>query len=294
MIPDAWKEAGKISAEALDLARGLIKPGLKILDLALEVEGFIERKADIALPCVISVDNIACHFSPYFGDETVLEKGSVVSVDTGACVDGYIGDNCITVEVGNGNEHTELIKASREALDVALEEVRPGMPITKPADFMSQVIIQSGFRVVPELTGHFVERYCVHTPPPIPTMPHPHFNKVSKGTFEIGHVATFEPFATTGNGRIEWSGNSHLIALEMLPPNATLNPTEQKIVDRYSKTGGFASVRWLSNDEIDALGYNIQTMTISKEQDPDAFVSYFEKMFLITENGAEVLTPWKG
>ena len=53
------------------------------------------------------------------GDMTL--KGDCVKIDCRVHIKGHIGDNALTIEVGNTNNHTEQIKATKEARDAAIE-----------------------------------------------------------------------------------------------------------------------------------------------------------------------------
>ena len=44
---DKWREAGKIGTEALAYARKIVKPGMKLLDLAEEIEEFIKKEEQV-------------------------------------------------------------------------------------------------------------------------------------------------------------------------------------------------------------------------------------------------------
>ena len=90
------------------------------------------------------MNNIAAHFDRAHGQSTegwegdmVLEKGD--PADRLRCAHpGHIGDNALTFEVGNTNNHTEQIKAAREARDAAIEMMHPGTPWHKVGEAAAQ------------------------------------------------------------------------------------------------------------------------------------------------------------
>ena len=53
----------------------------------------------------------------------VFEKGDLVKLDVGVHIKGALGDNAMTLEVGNGGNHTDQIKVAREARDVMIEKM---------------------------------------------------------------------------------------------------------------------------------------------------------------------------
>ncbi|MEM4601942.1 MAG: M24 family metallopeptidase, partial [Desulfurococcaceae archaeon] len=89
--------AGKIAREAREYSQRLVKPGVKLLDLAVNIENYIkERGGGLAFPVNIGVNSVAAHYTPVFNDDLTIPDGSVVKIDIGVHVDGYIADTAIT------------------------------------------------------------------------------------------------------------------------------------------------------------------------------------------------------
>ena len=297
---EKWRDAGRISAEALKFAAKIIDSNVGILEVAVRTEEFVySQGADMAFPLVISINNVACHYTPGAGCELRFERGDLVKLDTGACIDGYVGDNAITIEVGNGNEHTELIRASREALEAGLDEVRPGASITAPAKVMDGIISSYGFKTVQNLTGHFVERNRVHVKPFIPSVLNDWFKKNCNYTFVEGQFATLEPFATTGEGMIVDGVDGNLFELlkRTVPVGEGLQKIEDYVYTKFGKSGLFTD-RWCVGDFenpgklLKALHEkgSVHAYPASVESSKDARVSQAEVMFAVTSDGCEVLT----
>ena len=85
------------------------------------------------MPTCISVDNCICHFSPLRSDPpVVLKAGQLVKVDLGVHIDGYIATAAHTVVVGTSKSnkikgnHAVLIKATYEAMEIAIRSLRAG------------------------------------------------------------------------------------------------------------------------------------------------------------------------
>src|SRR3990167_2642714 len=92
-------KAGKISAEALEYGKSLIKKG----NFLLETTELIEKKifelgGKPAFPVQISCDEIAAHFCVEDDTKTKFEE-QVVSLDLGVHVNGAIGDTAYTVDL---------------------------------------------------------------------------------------------------------------------------------------------------------------------------------------------------
>ena len=115
-----YKLAGKIAIDAREHGSKLIKSGVKLLDVANEVESKIKKSgAGIAFPVNISVNDVAAHYTPSLNDQRVFHRGDVVKVDVGAHVEGYIGDTAKTIEVGT-NRYQGIIQSSERALQAGL------------------------------------------------------------------------------------------------------------------------------------------------------------------------------
>ncbi len=202
------RRAGGIAGAALDLGAGLIKPGVSLLSVAEAVEGFIATQGGhIGFPVNIAIDDQAAHYTPLAGEETTFESGQVVKLDVGVHVNGFIGDTARTIEVGTRNR-TELLRASRDALAVAIETIRPGVTLGAVGTAIGQCITDAGYQPVANLTGHSVERYNLHAGLSVPNV-----NDRNTTVVRPGMVFAIEPFATDGFGRVEGRKPSNIYRL---------------------------------------------------------------------------------
>ena len=86
-----WIEAGKIGAMALDYGIKLIKPRVKLLEVAEKVEQKIkELGGRPAFPCNISRNDLAAHYTPGYNDEEIFLESDIIKLDVGAHIDGCI------------------------------------------------------------------------------------------------------------------------------------------------------------------------------------------------------------
>ncbi len=194
---NALRRAGAISGEARDLGTGMVGAGVTYLEVAEEIESLIRRRgAEPAFPANISVNEIAAHYSPSTDDEKRFKNGDVVKIDVGAHIDGYIGDTAATVEVGTKNNQ-KLIDSSRRALSIALEMIGAGVTASTIGGAIERSIQGDGFKPVANLTGHGIDRYCLHTGFTIPNVDDGNLSRVKKEM-----VVAIEPFATDGAGQV--------------------------------------------------------------------------------------------
>ncbi len=195
MDEDALKirrEVGKVSYEALLKARDMIKPGAKLLDVAEKTEAYAKEKGfGCAFPLNLSVDDEAAHYTPSIGDEKVFGENDIVKVDFGAEKNGLLGDCALTVDLSG--KYTELVEASRSALDAAIDAIRPGVEFRAVGAEIQKAIEAKGFRPILNLGGHGVEEHNLHAGTFIPN-----YDNGDDTLFEEDMVIAIEPFATNG------------------------------------------------------------------------------------------------
>jgi len=175
----------------------MVGEGVKLYDVAQEVEGYIRSKGcGLAFPCNISINEIAAHYTPCINDAKVFQKGDVVKVDCGAHLDGYVGDTAGTVEVGT-KKYRSLIEASKRARDAVAEFVGTGTPINEIGRAVEINMAQEGFRPIKNLCGHQIKQYNLHAGISIPS-----YNDGNTDRLMPGMIVAIEPFATNGEGRV--------------------------------------------------------------------------------------------
>ena len=221
-------KAGKIAAEARGYALTLVKENASLLDVAEKIEEFIIKKNCIpAFPVSLARNEIAAHYTPLPEEKTIFEKGDLVKIDLGTCINGYISDTAITVEIKT-NENKELIKASDEALKEAIKICQIGTEIWQIGKIIEETISSYGFNSIKNLSGHGLGNYEVHRKPTIPN-----FNNENKETLQKGQFITIEPFATTGSGYVKEGKPSTIYAIQK--KQSIRNPITKKIYDYAEK-----------------------------------------------------------
>lgn len=191
------RKAGRVAGTARELGMAMVAEGVKLYDVAEEVEGYIKSHGcKLAFPCNISINEIAAHYTPSVNDKTMFEIGDVVKVDCGAHIDGYVGDTAGTVEVGT-NRFKDLIASSKKARDTVMEFIGEGCPINEIGAAVDMTIKSDGFLPITNLTGHQIEPYNLHAGLSIPN-----YDDGNTDTLQAGMVIACEPFATNGIGKI--------------------------------------------------------------------------------------------
>lgn len=203
---EKYEKAGKILKIVKDDVVKLVKPEVRILDVAEFVENrIIELGGKPAFPCNVSINSDAAHFTPKKDDDRVFKEGDVVKIDMGAHIDGYIADTAITVDLG---DHDDLVECAKRALENAIEVVHAGVNTAEISAVIEDTIKEFGFRPVVNLTGHGLEPYLAHAPPTIYNV------RVDKGVeLKEGMVIAIEPFATNGVGKVSERGECEIFSL---------------------------------------------------------------------------------
>ena len=174
------REAGRITAAALDAAREQCRPGVSLLELdaaAAEVlaaagatSSFLNyhpRFAPTPFPGVIcaSVNDVIVHGIP---SDYRLREGDLVSIDCGACVDGFHGDSAISFTIGppTGGDD-ELIKSAEAALDAAIAVTVAGGHLGDVSNAVGSLARAAGYGIPQGFGGHGVGR-AMHEDPSVP------------------------------------------------------------------------------------------------------------------------------
>ncbi|MCY7324396.1 MAG: type I methionyl aminopeptidase, partial [Phormidesmis sp. CAN_BIN36] len=89
----------------------------------------------------------------------VIRTGDVLKVDTGAFFEGFHGDSCITIAIGQVTpDAAKLIHVAEQALYKGIEQVRAGAFLLDLAGAIQDYVEANGFKIVEDFTGHGVGR----------------------------------------------------------------------------------------------------------------------------------------
>lgn len=288
-----YRKAGEIAASVMEAGLKKIKEGRKLLEIAEYVEGVIaEKGAKPAFPCNISVNEVAAHYSPQAWDPRVLKKGDLVKLDIGVHVDGYIADIAKTIVVGKTK--SRLIRAAEEALEEAINLIKPGVKTNEVGRLVEETITSYGFSPISNLTGHKLARFNLHGGTLVPNVETRHGSE-----FKVGDVYALEPFATDGAGRVIDDPNAIIFRYLRDRP---LRMREARTILSYARENygslPFAE-RWIAhlvprfklNHALRQLVYNkaLHAYHILKEKER-GLVAQAEHTIIVEKDGCEVLT----
>jgi methionyl aminopeptidase len=163
---EIMRESAKIVATVLKEISEMVQPGMTTADLDAYAEKRIRSmgatpsfKGYHGFPASIcsSVNHEVVHGIP--SKKKVICAGDVLKVDTGAYYQGYHGDSCITIAVGEVTlGAAKLIRVAEEALYKGIEQVKAGAYLLDLAGAIEDHVKMNGFSVVEDFTGHGVGR----------------------------------------------------------------------------------------------------------------------------------------
>lgn len=163
---EIMRQAAKIVATVLKEISQLTEPGMTTADLDAHAEKRIREMGAVpsfkgyhGFPASIcsSINNEVVHGIP--NSKKVIRSGDIVKVDTGAKYEGFHGDSCITIAVGEVTaEAAKLVRVAEEALFKGIEQVKAGSYLLDIAGAIQDHVETNGFKVVEDFTGHGVGR----------------------------------------------------------------------------------------------------------------------------------------
>ena len=160
------RQASSIVATVLREVMAMVEPGQTTGDLDAFAERRIREmgatpsfKGYHGFPASIcaSINNEVVHGIP--SPKRVIHKGDLLKVDTGAYFEGYHGDSCVTICVGEASPEAQtLSRVARESLMAGLGQIKAGNTLLDIAGAVEDHVRANGFSVVEDYTGHGVGR----------------------------------------------------------------------------------------------------------------------------------------
>ncbi len=197
------RKASAIVATVLREVMAMVEPGQTTGDLDAFAESRIREMGAVpsfkgyhGFPASIcaSINNEVVHGIP--SKKRVIRKGDLLKVDTGAYFEGYHGDSCVSICVGDASEEAQtLSRVARESLMAGLGQVKAGNTLLDIAGAVEDHVRANGFSVVEDYTGHGVGRN-LHEEPSV-------FNfrtdELPNVTLRPGMTLAIEPILNAGS-----------------------------------------------------------------------------------------------
>jgi len=262
------KKGGEIHYEINKYIKDIIKPKIKLVDLANIIENKIKDltcyesktplNCGIAFPTGLSVNNCVAHWTPNLKCDKLLLENDVIKIDYGVHFDGSIIDSAFTYCFND--KYQPLLEASITSTEIAIKMSRPdqllkeiGREIEENMNSYEIELDNKIYKIksVKSLCGHKINRYEIHADKVIPNIYVKEYNK----RMESNELYAVETFATTGTGNTyeDIDNCSHF----MINYNREIKKTDipnnsnqmYKLILKYYKTLAFTD-RWLIGKQL--------------------------------------------
>ncbi|MGD1938615.1 MAG: type I methionyl aminopeptidase [Cyanophyceae cyanobacterium] len=199
---EIMRQASVIVATTLKEIMEITEPGMTTADLDAYAEKRIREmgavpsfKGYCGFPASIcsSINHEVVHGIP--NKKKVIREGDVLKVDTGAFFNGFHGDSCVTILVGEvSDEAKRLSQVAEESLFAGINQVKAGATLLDLAIAIEKVAKSAGYAIVEDFTGHGVGRN-LHEEPAV-------FNyrtrSIPKVKLRAGMTLAIEPILNAG------------------------------------------------------------------------------------------------
>ncbi|NPE26897.1 type II methionyl aminopeptidase [Methanococcoides sp. SA1] len=219
---EKYVKAGEIAKQVKEFARDLVRPGMKLIDIANAIdEKIIELGGEFAFPVNLSLNEVAAHFTPVASSEEVAE--GILKVDIGVAVDGFIADTAFSVDLTDDKEFEEMIALNEKVLAAASEVVRTGMEVRDVGEAVQDALEtfhvsredrgqkiedRKEYAVIRSLSGHALAQDNIHAGLTISN-----YRSENKSSLDDSAFAV-EPFLTTGVGDVMEGKGGGIYALQ--------------------------------------------------------------------------------
>lgn len=202
----AMREAGRITGEALLVAREHVREGVSTYELDRVIRQYIEKSGAVpsflglyGFPgsACISINDEVIHGIP--SKKRILREGDIVKIDLGACYKGFHGDSARTIPVGKvSDEAQKLIGVTRESFFAGVAQLKSGNRLGDVGSAIDTVVRENGFSTVRKYIGHGIGKE-VHEAPDIPN-----YGTPGRGVrICSGMVLAIEPMVNAGTFEVK-------------------------------------------------------------------------------------------
>ncbi len=147
------REAALLADQTFNHIAGIIKPGMRELDVALEIEFYMRHHGATSSSFETIVASGERSALPHgVASDRILQYGEYVKLDFGAFYHGYCSDITRTVMLGKPTDrHRDIYQIVLEAQLATLQGIRPGMSGREADAIARNIITKHGYG---ELFGH--------------------------------------------------------------------------------------------------------------------------------------------
>ena len=201
----AMRDAGRITGEALLIARDMVRPGVSTYEIDQAIRKHIEKcgatpaflgYCGFPASACISINDEVIHGIP--AKDRILKDGDIVKIDTGATYRGYVGDSARTIPVGNVSEEAKkLIQVTRDSFWAGVAKLEAGNRLGDVGSAIDTLVRQNGFSTVKRYVGHGIGT-AMHEQPDVPN-----FGTPGRGIrLSAGMTLAIEPMVNVGRADV--------------------------------------------------------------------------------------------
>ena len=222
---ERMRQAGRSAAAVLDRLCRYVQPGMSTWEID-EEGGRIMKELGVKSACkgyrsgrrvfpsftCLSVNEEVVHGIGV--EDRILKDGDIISVDVCIREDGFIGDNCRTIPVGEvSSQVIELLRVTEESLYIGLSQALHKRRVGDVSNAVQRHVEAAGFAVITNFVGHGVGR-SLHEDPQIPN-----FGKAGGGPqFRKGMAICIEPMVNMKSAHISMAKDGWTaLAVDGLP-----------------------------------------------------------------------------
>jgi len=184
---EIMRVAGKITANALRLAKEIARNGVTTDHLNAELEKYIISQGGIPIfkgyrgfpkSICASINEEVVHGIP---GHRKLRNGDILSIDVGVGYRKYVADAALTIPIGEITaEAKQLIDVCEKSLHLAINAIKSNEKLSLISRTIQEYVEKNGYSVIRNYTGHGIGR-CMHEDPQVP-------NFVSKSLLEADEI----------------------------------------------------------------------------------------------------------
>ena len=211
------KIAGRITAEALMVAKEIIRPGISTKEIDTKIHRYILKcgaepsflgYGGFKGSACISINEQVIHGIP--SETVILKDGDIVKVDVGARYRGYNGDSARTFPVGKvSDEALRLISVTEKSFYEAMKFAKAGCHLHDISAAIEDYVVAHGYSCVRDLVGHGIGKE-LHEDPQVPN-----FHQRRRGMKLVpGMTLAIEPMVNIGRPEVCWLDDDWTVVTE--------------------------------------------------------------------------------
>jgi len=221
-----YKMAGAIHDKCMEQIIIRCVPGAMVFDICKFGDELIvsevasvykkEKEMDrgVAFPTSISVNNIACHFSPLESEKAghALQKGDMVKIDFGLHIDGFIATAAHTLVVGATKDEpvtgkkADALKAAHYAAEASIRLIQSGNKTSQITEVHTKIAQDFKCNAVEGMLSHQLKQNVIDGEKTIVSNPGEKLRQEHKESeIEMNDVFAIDNNVSTGDGHVRES-----------------------------------------------------------------------------------------